>query len=433
MSSVVISILGLVVALAVLLFLVMKGINIFLATFICTFIVAITGATPLSEAFRDNYMTGFTNFLKANWFMFLTGSLIGGAMRITGAAESVAKVLIKFLGTDKAVISIPIACGILAYGGVSAFVCSFAVYQIALNVFREADLPRRFMPAALCFGCSTFAMVAPGAVQIHNTIIVNELGTKMMSGTIAGFISCGFMLVAGCIALYKMVNDEKKKGFGFEEREGDNFASAANLPPFFLSLLPLIVTIATINTGLLSPEVGILLGTVLTILFFYKRVTKEQVIETTTTSIATSLQSITNTCAVVAFGAVVQNSASFPIIVEAMTSLPGPKLLAVMIGTMVIAGICGSASGGIGIAAAVLGPIFVSKGVDPAAIHRVMAVSSSSLDSLPHNGYIITVTNSLCKESHKDAYGPVCVLTVIIPFIAAIIAVALFTLFPNWP
>lgn len=433
MGESIVSILGLIAALVVLLFLVMRGINIFLATFVCTLIVAITSATPISEAFRVNYMTGFANFFKANWFMFLTGSLIGGAMRITGAAESVAKVLIKLLGVDKAVISIPLACGLLAYGGVSAFVCSFAVYQIALNVFREADLPRRFMPAALCFGCSTFAMVAPGAIQIHNTIIVNELKTTMMAGAVSGFISCGFMLVAGCIVLYKMVNSEKKKGFGFVEREGDDFAPSTDLPPFFISILPLIVTIATINTGVLSPEVGILLGTLLTIGLLHNRVTKKQVIDTTTNAISTSIQSITNTCAVVAFGAVVQKSASFPLIVESMTSLPGPQLLAVMIGTMVIAGICGSASGGIGIAASVLGPIFIAKGIDPASIHRIMAISSSSLDSLPHNGYIITVTNGLCKETHKDAYWPVCVLTVIIPFIAALLAVALFTLFPQWP
>ena len=424
---------GLILALIVLLVMVMKGINIFIATFVCTFIIAITNSMDISETFRSFYMGGFTNFLKANWFMFLTGSLIGGAMRITGAAEAIAKVLIRVFGVDKAVITIPLSCGILAYGGVSAFVCSFAVYQIALNVFREANLPRRFMPGALCFGCSTFAMVAPGAIQIHNTIIVNELGTNMMSGAVNGFISCAFMLIAGCIVLHKMVNNAVKRGESFQEREGDNFVEDTNLPKFYIAIIPLIVTITTINLKILSPETGVLLGAVLTIVLLFSRVTKEEVINTTTQGISTSLESITNTCAVVAFGAVVQNSAIFGVIVKAMTSMPGPELLAVMIGTMIIAGVCGSASGGIGIAASVLGPLFIAKGVDPNAIHRVMAISSSSLDSLPHNGYIITVTNSLCKESHEDAYGPVFVLTVVIPFIAALLAVALFTLFPSLP
>lgn len=424
---------GLILALIVLLVMVMKGINIFIATFVCTFIIAITNSMDISETFRSFYMGGFTNFLKANWFMFLTGSLIGGAMRITGAAEAIAKVLIRVFGVDKAVITIPLSCGILAYGGVSAFVCSFAVYQIALNVFREANLPRRFMPGALCFGCSTFAMVAPGAIQIHNTIIVNELGTNMMSGAVNGFISCAFMLVVGCIVLHKMVNNAVKRGESFQEREGDDFVEDTNLPKFYIAIIPLIVTITTINLKILSPETGVLLGAVLTIVLLFSRVTKEEVINTTTQGISTSLESITNTCAVVAFGAVVQNSAIFGVIVKAMTSMPGPELLAVMIGTMIIAGVCGSASGGIGIAASVLGPLFIAKGVDPNAIHRVMAISSSSLDSLPHNGYIITVTNSLCKESHEDAYGPVFILTVVIPFIAAILAVALFTLFPSLP
>ncbi len=116
-----------------------------------------------------------------------------------------------------------------------------------------------------------------------------------------------------------------------------------------------------------------------------------------------------------------------------MTAIPGPPLFGIMIGTMVIAGVSGSASGGIGIASKILGPIYVRMGLPAEYIHRVMALSSSSLDSLPHNGYIITVTNSLCGETHADAYPAVFKLTVVVPFFASILGVILFTLFPNWP
>ena len=142
---------------------------------------------------------------------------------------------------------------------------------------------------------------------------------------------------------------------------------------------------------------------------------------------------ITNTCAVNGFGGVASNSPVFGDIVSAMVNLPGPKLLGLVIGTTVIAGICGSASGGLGIAVPILGPVYTQLGIAPSIVHRVMALSSSALDSLPHNGYIVTVTNGLCRETHKDSYGLTFALTVIIPFIGSLVGVALFTLFPNLP
>ena len=95
---------------------------------------------------------------------------MGKIYEITNGAKSIARVIVKLFGKKYALVSIPLACGILAYGGVSVYVVSFAVFPIALEVFHEADLPRNYIPAALCFGCSTFAMVAPGAPQIQNAI-----------------------------------------------------------------------------------------------------------------------------------------------------------------------------------------------------------------------------------------------------------------------
>lgn len=432
-GGVIISILGLIIGLVALIYMVMKGVNIFITAFVCSAIVALTSQMDMYEAFKGNYVDGFTAFFKANWLMFLTGTLMGVAMEMTHGAESIAKVLIKVFGKDKAIFSIPLACGVLAYGGVSAFVCSFAVFQIALQVFKEANLPRRFIPAALCFGCSTFAMVAPGAVQIHNSIPANALGTTIGAGMVNGFISCGVMLVLGCIILQRMVQKEIKAGGHFVAKAGDDSEPVDHLPNPIIAILPLVITIVTINFKVLPLEVGVLAGAVSAVILMYGFVPKGELLMRAGDGCKTSIVSITNTCAVVAFGAVVQASKAFPVIIDAMTRIPGPPMVGVLIGTTVIAGICGSASGGLGIASAILGPIYTGMGVPAANLHRVMALSSSSLDSLPHNGYIITVTNGLCNETHKDAYGPVFWTTVVVPFIGAIVGVILFTLFPNLP
>ena len=99
-----------------------------------------------------------------------------------------------------------------------------------------------------------------------------------------------------------------------------------------------------------------------------------------------------------------------------------------------MAGICGSGSGGLGIAAPILKPIFVDgMGININVLHRMMLIASSGLDSLPHNGFVVTVINGVCGETHKDAYMPIFWLTVVTPLIATAVGVVLFTLFPSLP
>lgn len=435
-----IGIIGLILAFALLMWMIMKGFNIYLTVFACTVVVAITSGMNLYTTFTDSFITGYTSFFKSYYFIFLTGTLMAKAMDVTGMAKSIAKAITKIMGTEWAFISVPLACGILCYGGVSAFVCSFAVFPIALQVFRAADLPRRGIPGALCFGCSTFAMIAPGAVQIHNAVPSTNLGTTYMAGAVNGFLACGFMLVVGIIYLHFWLKKAKNNGEHFVAKASDDFGDDANesLPNPIVALLPLIITICLVNIKVggvvIAPvEVGVLAGAVSAVILMIKYIDVKQLPKHFADGAAMALISITNTCAVNGFGGVASNSPVFSTITDAMVNIPGPKLLGLVIGTTVIAGICGSASGGLGIAVPILGPVYTQLGIAPSIVHRVMALSSSALDSLPHNGYIVTVTNGLCNETHKDSYGLTFALTVVIPFLGSLVGVLLFTIFPNLP
>lgn len=364
---------------------------------------------------------------------------MGKMMEITNGAKAIAKMIIRCLGKDRALISIPLACGVLLYGGVSMFVASFAVFPIALEVFKEADLPRRFIPAALCFGCSTFAMVVPGTPQIQNIIPSQYLGTDLMAGLVNGVIACGVMLALGSFLLFRMVRKEKEAGGHFIAKPFDTFQPEdINMPNGWLALVPLLVCIISINIkidgkNVVPIEAGVFLGTFLTYVLLNKYIDNSKMMEHLGETCKTTVLAISNTCAVVAFGSVVKATLAFPVIVDAMVNLPGPKILGAAIGTTVIAGVCGSASGGLGIATPLLGPAFMAKGISAMALHRTMAIASAALDSLPHNGYIVTVTNALCRETHKEAYMPVFWVTVFTPFIGTLVVVILFTLFPNLP
>src|SRR5690606_1608595 len=103
-------------------------------------------------------------------------------------------------------------------------------------------------------------------------------------------------------------------------------------------------------------------------------------------------------------------------------------LIGAAIAVSVIAGMTGSASGGQAIALPLLAPHYMDMGVNPEALHRVAAISSGALDSLPHNGYVVTTVRAICGESHQDAYNPVAAVTVIVPLIGVAIAIVLFSL-----
>ena len=433
-------IIGIILAFALLMWMIMKGFNIYLTVFVCTLVVALTSQMNVYDAYKVHFMTGFTNFFKSYYLVFLTGTLMAKAMDVTGGAKSIAKGIIKILGVRWAFVSVPLACAILCYGGVSAFVCSFCVFPIAIQVFKAADLPRRAIPGALCFGCSTFAMIAPGAVQIHNAVPSANLGTSYMAGTVNGFLSCGFMLVAGILYLKYYLDKAKKNGECFIAKEGDVVSEDPNekLPSAIVALIPLIVCIVLVNVkingaNICQVEAGVLGGAISAILLMIKFINVKELPKHFADGAAMALISITNTCAVNGFGGVASNSPVFSSITDAMIGIPGPKLLGLVIGTTVIAGICGSASGGLGIAVPILGPVYTSLGIAPATVHRVMALSSSALDSLPHNGYIVTVTNGLCRETHHDSYFLTFMLTVLIPFLGSLVGVLLFTVFPNLP
>jgi H+/gluconate symporter-like permease len=145
------------------------------------------------------------------------------------------------------------------------------------------------------------------------------------------------------------------------------------------------------------------------------------------------LLAVGSTSAVVGFGSAVRTLPAFKLVVDWVTHLPGDPLISAALAIAIIAGIAGSASGGQGIAWPIVKPIYVDQlGVSPRALHRVVAISSGSLDSLPANGYLVMLIRNICGETHARAYWPIFVTTVLVPTVGTAIAIALFNIFPQW-
>ena len=89
------------------------------------------------------------------------------------------------------------ACAILTYGGVSVFVVAFSVYPLAVNLFRAANLPRRFIPGAMAFGSTTFTMTSAGSPEIQNWIPIEFLKTSPYAAWQVSAIVAVMMAVLG--------------------------------------------------------------------------------------------------------------------------------------------------------------------------------------------------------------------------------------------
>jgi H+/gluconate symporter-like permease len=433
------SLIGLIGGLGLLIYLTMRGMSLFVATPLCALLVAITSGVPLLPPLAGEdgvnlvtqYMSGFTGFIASWFFIFLLGSLFGKMMESSGGADSVSRFIINRLGTRRAALAVVMACAILTYGGVSLFVVAFSVYPMALALFRDANLPRRFIPATLAFGSVTFTMTSAGSPEIQNWIPVEHLGTSPLAAWEASLVVAIFMAVTGYLWLRWMLNRAVERGETFSERTDDPKADRGDLPHPALSVIPLLLVLGISFTthdqlGTSALILALLAGTIGAALINVRHLYQPG--EALTEGGTGALIAIGNTAAVVGFGTVARVSPAFDAAVVWVTGMPGSGLVAAAIAVSAIAAMTGSASGGQAIALPILGPHYMDQGVDPDQLHRVVAISSGALDSLPHNGYVVTTIRAICKETHAAAYAPMGALTVIIPVLGLVLCLGLFAL-----
>ncbi|MBP3209113.1 MAG: GntP family permease [Oscillospiraceae bacterium] len=428
------AIIGLIVAMVLMVVLAMKGIHVLAIALICSAILAATSGLNVYNALAEQYMPAFSNFVTNYFLIFLSGSLFGSFMAFSHASDAIANWIVKKMGPSKAPLAVILSGFVLTYGGVSVHVVCFTLFPLALSIFKEADLPRSMLPGTLAFGTITFAMTTPGTPQIQNLIPAQALGTSPTAGAVVGIIAGVFMFVVGYIMIKRMFAAREAKGEHYDAREGDMVGTIPEeeLPNVVFSFIPLILTIVLLNFAKLPVFYAILISIVVGMVLMRNTFSWKRTPAAFADGAGKAIIAICNTSAVVGFGGVMKSVPLFTTITNAMAHIPGPALVGAALAVTIICGLCGSASGGLGIALPIVGPQYIEMGVAPAALHRVCSIASGALDSVPHNGFVVTLL-TLCGETHKDAYMPIFWLTVVLPFAATALAIGLFQMFPGLP
>jgi len=419
---------GIILGLIVLMTLAYLGWSIIWIAPIAAGVVALTGGLDLLDAYTNTYMSGFVNFAK-QWFpVFMLGAIFGKLMEDTGMARSVAVALTKVIGTKRAILGVLVSCAVLTYGGVSLFVVVFAVYPLALTLFREANISRRLIPGTVALGSFTFTMTAiPGTPQIQNLIPTDYFQTDAMAAPVMGIVAAIIMGVGG---YYYMVWREKQltaKGETYTEpKDNKIFKIEGKTPHFILSILPLLTVLITLNVFQWHIIVALLSGIILLMLL---NITKfKGFVKAINNGATGSVTAIINTSAAVGFGTVVQAVPGFEKLTALLMGIKGNPLISEAVAVNILAGATGSASGGMGIALEALGSRYyelaMETGMDPEAFHRIASLSSGGLDALPHNGAVLTLL-TITGMTHKDSYKDIFVVAVAIPIVSIIVAIML--------
>lgn len=449
-----ISSLGLVASLALLIWLALRGVNIILASLLCSLAVIVTSGLPLGETFQDNYLFGklgaFT--FAGNFFLlFAAGAMFGRVMGESGAAASIAMALVRRLGAERALWITVLASALLTYGGVVVFVVIFAMYPLGLRLLREADIPKRLFCAALALGAGTFTLTAlPGTPSIQNIIPTLSLGTDLYAAPLLGVVGGTIMFTLGMAYLEWQRRRARANGEGFDPAPGDPVSakgaggaqgSAETLPHWALAILPLLVVIAIIISPRLAgeampaalakfaasqpvmwPSIALVVGSVLGLVLFAQL--RSRVLPVLGDGVQDSVVPLFATSVVIGFGGVVVQTAGFAGFASALVSLDSYPLLSMFGAVSTVSGITGSASGGLQIFMQTLAPEYLAMGVSAPELHRLAAMASGGFDSLPHCGAVVAML-AITRLTHREAYRDVAVVTVVIPVIATLCCLAL--------
>jgi H+/gluconate symporter-like permease len=480
---------GILLALGLLIWLAYRGWSVLLLAPAAALVAAGIAREPLLAHWTQTFMGNAAQFIAQFFPLFLLGALFGKLMDDSGSVEAIAHFMTARLGTRRAVLAVVLAGALVTYGGVSVFVAFFVLGPMAQAIFRSADIPRRLMPAAIALGTTTFTMSAlPGTPAIQNAIPMPFFGTTPFAAPGLGIIASAIMLIFGLWWLGRAERAARRAGEGygvdvpiaggaiiedqiireratttreFDPAEIGHGQHGDAAPPVLIALLPLsvvlcmnglmsLVILPKLDFSFLAEEkwggttlsavagvwsVAVALAAAILTLVLANRRRLPALRESMDAGANASVLPILTVASLVGFGAVVASLPGFAVVREWVLSIEGGPLVSLAVATNVLAALTGSASGGMAIALDALGSTYMrlaaEHGIDPALLHRVAVIGSGTLDSLPHNGAVVTLL-SVCGTTHRESYLDIVMVAVVSAIIALVAVIALGSVFGSF-
>jgi len=481
--------LGILLGLALLVWLAFRGWSVLLLAPAAALLAAALAGEPLLAHWTQTFMGSGARFIAQFFPLFLLGAVFGKLMDDSGSVRAIADFMTQQLGPSRAMLTVVLAGAIVTYGGVSLFVAFFVLVPMGQALFRAAVVPHRLIPAAITLGTSTFTMSAlPGTPAIQNAIPMPFFGTTPLAAPGLGVIAAAIMLGFGLWWLGRAETAARRKGEGYGKaapvpvdaaaddqtvrerattaREFDpaeiHHGRHSNEPPsVMLATLPLLVVVSVnvlmsllvlprLDVSFLAEErwgatslsavggvwavVTALAAAIVTVVAVNRR-RLPALRETLDAGANASVLPVLSVASLVGFGAVVAALPAFGMVRDWLLSIEGGPLVSVAVATNVLAALTGSASGGLTIALDALGATYMriaaESGIDPALLHRIAVIGAGTLDSLPQNGAVVTLL-AVCGSTHRESYLDIVMAAIAGPIIALAAVIALGSAFGSF-
>jgi H+/gluconate symporter-like permease len=458
--------LGIVLSLVLLMYWASRGVSVvLLAPVLALLAVVMSGdVAMLLPVYTQVFMKAMGGYLMQFFPLFLLGAIFGKLMDESGSARAIAHGIVSAVGAQRAILAVVLACSVLTYGGVSLFVVAFAVYPVGAALFRQAGIPKRLMPGAIALGAFTFTMTAlPGTPAIQNAIPIPFFGTDAFAAPGLGVIGAAIMLGLGLWWLNGQARSLMAAGEGYGDDTQAPSTNDVPVPSVWVALMPMVLVVllnawmskwvlpsmdwsilqearmgglsdAKSLIGIWSIIVALSVANVCLLVVHRQR--WGNWMKTLNDGATSSMLPMLNTATEVGYGTVIASLAGFALIRDALLSVaPGNPLVSQAVAVNVLAGITGSASGGMSIALNALGSEFTTMaqaaGISPELLHRVATMASGCMDTLPHNGAVISLL-VICGLTHKASYQYLAMNTVVFPLVALAAVVGLGTAFGSF-
>ncbi len=460
-------VLGIWLSLACLMYVAFKGYSVIVFAPIFALIAAVMQGLPLMPAYTELFMGNAVTYVKSFFPVFLLGAVFGKVMEDTGLAKSIAHWIVEKVGHKNALLAVVLACYVMTYGGISLFVVVFAIYPFAASLFKEADIPKRLIPGCIATGAFTITMTAiPGTPQIQNIIPTNFYGTTAYAAPVTGIVASIAIFIMCMAWLNWRLKTARARGEGYGNHtiNEPEKMDLTNLPSPILSLVPLILVVVvnyivtfSVNfdpkqfetlvkilgkpTPLMAPGVkqvlgnwsliiALVVGIASAVLIGYKSMPKGMTVAKAINAGAIgSLLAIMNTASEVGYGNVIASLPGFKTIADFLLNVQfgGSPLVSEALTVNILAGITGSASGGMSIALGAMAKPWLAwaaqVNLDPQMLHRIASLACGGLDSLPHNGAVITLL-AVCGLTHKESYIDIGFTTVFVTVAMSFVMIA---------
>ncbi len=481
--------LGILLALGLLVWLAYRGWSVLLLAPAAALIAAAVSREPLLAHWTQTFMGSAAQFLAQFFPLFLLGALFGKLMDDSGSVAGIARFMTERMGARRAILAVVLAGALVTYGGVSLFVAFFVLAPMAQALFRAAGIPRRLMPAAIALGTSTFTMTAfPGTPAIQNAIPMPFFGTTPFAAPGLGVVASAIMLGFGLWWLTRSEAAARRAGEGYGDGADIGPSAVADDPvirelatvarefdpaeinhgrhgdaavPIGVAVLPLAVVVSVnllmslvilprLDFSFLAEErwgatslsavagvwsVAVALAAATLVLIVSNRQRLPTLRESMDAGANASVLPAFSVASLVGFGAVVAMLPAFATVRDWVLSIEGGPLVSLAMATNVLAALTGSASGGMTIALDALGDTYMriaaEQGIDPALMHRVAAIGSGTLDSLPHNGAVVTLL-AVCGSTHRESYLDIVMVGIVGALIALVVVIALGSAFGSF-